>query len=389
MPDTQNQPHSVPKVIWANVVFFASMAVLALVGAPFYVWKCGLSWQEVSLFVFFVAATGLSITVGYHRLLAHRTFEANPFVNFLVLFFGAAAFEQSALYWASQHRDHHRYVDTDRDPYSIKKGFFYAHIGWLLFWRHTVDYDNVKDLKKDRFIAHQDRYYLLWALASGILLPLGIGTLSGHFLGALFLSVGLRLALVHHSTFSINSVCHTFGKATYDIYASARDHWLVAILTNGEGYHNFHHRFSGDYRNGVRWYQWDPSKWIIALLAKMGLAWDLKRVSRFSILHAKLAAEHLRAHDLLKEAKPHDRLDKIRESLKVQYGHLLERLSHWETVSNKYQSFIIDKASAFRSGRRRVLATKETHARHQFRKAYQEWAFLINGRLLNPEPLPY
>ncbi|OGW81929.1 MAG: hypothetical protein A3C47_03590 [Omnitrophica bacterium RIFCSPHIGHO2_02_FULL_51_18] len=388
MEAAQVLPRSKPKLIWVNILFFIFTGFLALM-SPFYVWRYGLAWQEIALFALFTAATGLSITVGYHRYFAHRTFEANPVVNFLVLFFGAAAFEQSALYWASQHRDHHRYVDTDRDPYNIKKGFFYAHIGWLIFWEHTIDYDNVRDLQKNKLLVHQNDSYLLWAVSSGVLLPLLIGFLTGHLLGALLVGVGARLALVHHSTFSINSVCHTFGKATYDIYASARDHWFVAFLTNGEGYHNFHHRFAGDYRNGVRWYQWDPSKWAIAILAKLGLAWDLKRVSRFSVLHAKLAAEHRRAHDLLLKARLHHRLDKIRESLKTQYDKLLERLSHWETISNKYQSFIIDKASAFRAARLRVLATRETHARHQFRKAYREWAYLIKGQLPNPELLSY
>lgn len=386
MTNTPTQTHSVPKVVWVNMIFFLFTGFFALV-APFYIWHYGLSWQEIAIFIFFVAATGLSITVGYHRYFAHRTFEVNPVINFLVLFFGAAAFEQSALYWASQHRDHHRYVDTEKDPYSIKKGFFYAHIGWLILWEHQVDYDNVKDLQKNALVMHQNRYYVWWAIGSGILLPLLIGALTGHLLGAFLVTVCLRLAFVHHSTFSINSVCHTFGKATYDIYASAKDHWLVAFITNGEGYHNFHHRFSGDYRNGVRWYHWDPSKWTIKLLEKLGLAWDLKRVSRFSILHAKLTAEHRRAHDMLLKAKEHPRLDKILEGLKLQYDQLLEHLSHWEAISTKYQSFIIDKASDFRQGRRRVLATKETRAKHQFRKAYQEWAYLLKARLENFGPL--
>lgn len=389
MTTTAVQPHSTPKIIWVNIVFFSLIGLLALVGAPLYFHFHGLTGWETALFVFYVAATGLSITVGYHRLFAHRTFETNPIVNFLVLFFGAAAFEQSALYWASQHRDHHRYVDTDQDPYSIKKGFFYAHIGWLLFWEHQVDYDNVKDLQKNRLLVHQHEHYIAWAVFSGILLPLFLGVLSGHWLGALFFSVGVRLMFVHHSTFSINSVCHTFGKATYDIYASARDHWLVAFLTNGEGYHNFHHRFSGDYRNGVRWYQWDPSKWVIALLAKLGLATDLKRVSQFSILHAKLAAENRRVHDMLSAVQAHHGLDRLRDNLKARYDHLVQSLSHWENISNKYHSFILERTSSFRSIRVRVLASKKTRAKHQFRKAYQEWAGFINGGLLlEPQALP-
>src|SRR3989338_3286557 len=104
---------------------------------------------------FFMAMTGLSVTVGYHRLFAHVSFKAHPLVRFLVLFFGAAAFEQSALKWAALHRTHHQYVDTEPDPYNIKVGFFYAHVGWIMFWKHGVDYQNVKDLQKSRLLMHQ------------------------------------------------------------------------------------------------------------------------------------------------------------------------------------------------------------------------------------------
>lgn len=277
---------------WPIIAFFAVTTAGALVGAPLVVHHFGVSLSEILLFLFFIAATGMSITVGYHRLYSHRTFKVNPIVEFLILFFGAAAFEQSALDWSSQHRDHHRYVDTERDPYSIKKGFWYAHIGWMTLWKQQPDYNNVKDLLKDRLVMHQHRYYVAWGVTAGILLPLLLGFLSGHTLGALVFSVCVRLTLVYHATFCINSVCHVFGKATYDIDATARDYWLVAFLTNGEGYHNFHHRFPSDYRNGVRWYQWDPSKWVIALLEKTGFATGLKRTPVFQMFRARLAAQN-------------------------------------------------------------------------------------------------
>jgi stearoyl-CoA desaturase (delta-9 desaturase) len=198
-------------------------------------------------------------------------------VRFLALFLGAAAFEQSALTWASTHRDHHRHADTALDPYGIDKGFFYAHIGWMLFWKHEPDFSNVKDLEKDRMIRHQHRHYLAWALAAGVLLPIGIGAMLGQALGAFFLTVCVRLTIVHHATFCINSFSHKFGSAPHDARSTARDNWFIALLTNGEGYHNYHHRFPADYRNGFRWYHWDPSKWTILLLERLGLAWDLKR----------------------------------------------------------------------------------------------------------------
>ena len=281
----------IKKYNWPIIIFFGITTLGALIGAPLYIYRFGISLPEILLFVFFVLATGLSITVGYHRLYAHSTFKASPLVRFLVLFFGAAAFEQSALTWSSGHRDHHRYVDTDLDPYSIKKGFWYAHIGWMTLWHQHPDYNNVKDLMKDKLLMHQHRHYVAWGFGAGVFFPMILGALSGHMLGGLVLSVCTRLTLVYHATFAINSVCHTFGKATYDIHASARDHWFVAILTNGEGYHNFHHHFPTDYRNGVRWYHWDPSKWVIVLLSRIGLVWDLKKVPALSILQARQAAE--------------------------------------------------------------------------------------------------
>ena len=225
-------------------------------------------------------ATGLSITTGYHRLFSHTSFKTNAFIRFLILFFGAAAFEQSALTWSSTHRDHHRYADTALDPYGIQKGFFHAHIGWMLFWKHVPDFSNVKDLMKDGMINHQHRHYLAWAIFSGVLFPTALGALAGNALGAFIFTVCVRLTLIHHATFCINSFAHKFGTATHDVHATARDNWFMALLTNGEGYHNFHHSFPTDYRNGVRWYHWDPSKWAIAVLARLGLAWDLQKASK-------------------------------------------------------------------------------------------------------------
>ena len=137
---------------WHIIAFFAVTTAGALVGAPLYVHYFGISLSEILLFLFFVLATGMSITVGYHRLYAHGAFKASRIVQFLILFFGSAAFEQSALTWASGHRDHHRYVDTDRDPYNIKKGFWYAHIGWMTLWKQWPDYNNAKDLLKNRLV---------------------------------------------------------------------------------------------------------------------------------------------------------------------------------------------------------------------------------------------
>ena len=276
---------------WGSIAFMLGIHIAALFGLPVYVYAFGVSAPEMALFVFYVLATSFSITVGYHRLFAHSAFKASPLLKFLILFFGAAAFEQSALKWASQHRRHHQYTDTDKDPYNIKQGFFYAHMGWIMFWKHHVNYDNVKDLQKSALVMSQHRHYQWWSMIAGAVLPLLVGGLSGNMLGALLWSVAARVVLVFHSAFFINSFAHSFGTKPYDLSISAKDNWFGAVLTNGEGYHNFHHKFPNDYRNGVRWYHWDPSKWAIWVLARAGMAWDLRKTSADQIIQARLAAK--------------------------------------------------------------------------------------------------
>lgn len=268
---------------WNGIIFLASINLITFLILPFYIYYFKVHASEIALFLFYVLATSFSITMGYHRFFAHSTFKAGRVIEFLLLFFGAATFEGSALKWASFHRRHHQYTDTDRDPHNIKKGFFFAHMGWIVFWKHAPDYDNVKDLQKNGLVMHQHRYYQLWALTAGVVLPLLIGALTGHILGALLWSVVVRMTFVFHSAFFINSFAHTFGSRPYDSGSSAKDNWIGALLTNGEGYHNFHHRFPQDYRNGIRWYHWDPTKWAIWGLSRFGMAWDLRRTPALSI----------------------------------------------------------------------------------------------------------
>ena len=181
--------------------------------------------------------------IGYHRLFAHSAFKASPIVQFFVLLFGAATFEESALKWASQHRQHHRFTDTEHDPYGVNHGFWHAHIGWIMFWRHRTNYNNVKDLRRSRLVAWQHDHHAWWSVGGGVALPMLIAWWIGHPLGGFIMAVCLRIIVVLHSSFFINSFAHTFGEQPYDQSNSARDNWLCALLTNGEGFHNYHHRF--------------------------------------------------------------------------------------------------------------------------------------------------
>lgn len=356
------------KINWRNFIFFGSFLIISVIGVPIYIYNYGVSTSELVLAGFWVFATGFGITIGYHRLFAHRTFKSHPIVIFLGLFFGAAAFEESALQWASQHRDHHRYVDTEKDPYNIMQGFWYAHIGWILFRNHTINFENVKDLKANKLIVHQDRYYLLWALIAGVFTPIAIGALTGHFWAAVMLSVFGRVTFVHHGTFLINSAAHYFGKKTYNARCSARDNWLAAILTYGEGYHSFHHRFPSDYRNGHKWYHWDPSKWLISIISKFGLVRELKCVSNFNIIAARLIAEKEAAESFIKN-HPHLATAAL-NALKSRYEHLKEILNTWEIrvreyavlcgqLSNKSDAILDSAFEQVQAARRQFLSVRE------------------------------
>jgi len=368
---------SVRKNIWVNIIFFAVTTLAALIGCPWYAAKAGLSLFEIGLTFFYMVATGLAITAGYHRLFAHGTYKAHPLVKFWFLFFGAAAFEQSALMWSSQHRDHHRYVDTDKDPYSIKKGFFYAHMGWMIFWEHTIHYENAKDLQKDFWVQHQHRNYLAWSVISGIVTPVFLGALAGHALGALLFAVCLRLTLVYHATFCINSVCHIFGKSTYDANSTAKDHWLVALITYGEGYHNFHHHFPVDYRNGVRWFDWDPSKWLIRALAFLGLARGLKVTSPFRILEARLAGDKARAARNLAVLGPSDLMQRAMDQLTQHHLSLKQTLSEWEDAVRNYRAIFQGQAVQQSQDLKMLALCKIRQAQVSFNEARQKWNELM------------
>jgi len=280
-------------VNWTNSSFLTGTAILTLTAVPWYLWNYGVDTFQVLMFLFFCIATGLSITLGYHRLFAHLSFKASWPVRLLTLAFGAATFENHAIAWVSDHRRHHKHVDSDDDPYDISKGFWHAHIGWIMFRRNPEPpWDNVADLERDTLVMWQKRYYVLIATLVSFLLPTFLGWLHGGGNGALggFLLSGVaRITTVQHSTFFINSLCHSIGTRPYSTNCSARDSWFMALFTFGEGYHNYHHEFQHDYRNGVKWWHWDPTKWTIWTLHKLGLAHGLRQVSDDRIVLAEIA----------------------------------------------------------------------------------------------------
>lgn len=273
-----------------NLGFFTVLPLVTIILCIIYFIKFDLSWSVVFFSIVFAAATNLSITAGYHRLFAHRSYQATSLVKFLLLAIGASAFQGSALKWSSDHRRHHNKVDSDEDPYAITKGFWFAHMGWLFF---RTEHDGIKapDLEADRMVVFQDKHYVLISSLMGFIFPMLVGWILGDALGGLLFGGAIRVLLTQQSTFFVNSLSHTLGKRPYCEEITARDSIIVAFLTHGEGYHNYHHRFQTDYRNGIRWYHWDPTKWVIRTMSWLGLAKNLRRMPAQEILKAKLQVE--------------------------------------------------------------------------------------------------
>jgi stearoyl-CoA desaturase (delta-9 desaturase) len=307
---TTNEPQSrsprsifrrfpIERINWMTSSFLMGTLALTLTAVPLYLWYFGLDRFQVALFLVLAATTGFSITLGYHRLFTHMTFQASWPIRLFTVLFGAASFENSVVMWASEHRRHHKFVDHDHDdPYSISKGFWYAHIGWLLFKvKPDPPFDNVADLQKDPLVRWQHRHINLLAVVMSFVLPPLLGAIWNGWRGALgaFLLAGVaRVVVVQHGTFLINSACHYMGRQPYSKKCSARDSWLMALFTLGEGYHNYHHEFQYDYRNGVRPWHVDPTKWMIWTLSKLGLVRNLRRASPEKIRAAQAEASRSR-----------------------------------------------------------------------------------------------
>jgi stearoyl-CoA desaturase (delta-9 desaturase) len=287
------------RINWVSSSFLIGTALLTVTALPVYLWFFGFDWFHAGMFFVMFLLTGFSITAGYHRFFAHKTFEARWPLRLMVLIFGAAAFENSVLEWTSDHRRHHKHVDHDDDPYNIQKGFFHAHMGWILFKLNAEPpLDNVPDLQGDALVRWQHRYVHVLAVLVGLVLPAvagflydgGVGALGGLLIGGV-----ARVVATQHTTFFINSACHCMGRQPYSKRCSARDSFFLAIFTLGEGYHNYHHEFQYDYRNGVKPWQWDPTKWLIWVLSKLGVTSHLRRVPSEKIAAAEKAVRRIPA----------------------------------------------------------------------------------------------
>lgn len=335
----KSTPNTKPKIIWLNVLVFSITFAIAAIGIPVY---CYFYDFDLATYIAFIVATGfcgMSITAGYHRLWSHKAYETNSIIRFVYAIGGAFAIQNSALHWSSDHRIHHRHVDdNDLDPYSAKRGFWFSHIGWMLreYQAHRYhDYKNVRDLQRDKIVMWQHKYYLPLVIITNFGFPLLFGLINGNVVGSLLLVGFTRLVISHHVTFFINSLAHMWGSQPYSDKNTAKDNAVVALLTYGEGYHNFHHAFQYDYRNAIKWWQFDPTKWFIKSLSLLGLAKNLKKISEEKIARSIATQQFNQTrYKLMKLSLPNK--DELLISIQQEYDELVNKMTEFYQIKKRW-----------------------------------------------------
>lgn len=288
-------PHRMP---WPQqVTMFLSVVgpIVGLVVAIVLLWNRGpasVGWAEITAMVGMYAVAGFGVTIGYHRLLTHRAFDTPRFMRLLLAICGSIAGQGAAIRWTATHRRHHQTSDHEGDPHSphihgdrpldLLRGMWHAHMGWLFYRDPLNTAHHVADLLEDRAMLWIDRLYFFWVIL-GVLLPgtiLGIwsGSWHGFVSGAVWGGL-VRICLMQHVTWSINSVCHVWGSRPFKTSDHSANNWICAVLALGEGWHNNHHAFPTSARQGLMWWQFDSSWLIIRAMVLLGLAWNLRTPS--------------------------------------------------------------------------------------------------------------
>ena len=270
-----------------------AVPVLALGLVVWQVWGDFLRWSDVVVFAIMYVATGLGVTVGFHRHFTHRSFKTKQPVRATLAVLGSAAIEGPIISWVADHRKHHTFSDQEGDPHSphvghgggfrgALKGLFHAHVGWLFI--HTqrgARKRYARDLLEDPVVSFVDRHFLAWVIG-GLVAAFALGWAIGGSVYAgltgLLWGGAVRMLVVHHVTYSINSLCHFFGRQRFDTGDESRNLFWLSLPTFGESWHNNHHAFPTSAMHGMRAWELDPSALVIRGLEKAGLAWDVVRV---------------------------------------------------------------------------------------------------------------
>jgi stearoyl-CoA desaturase (delta-9 desaturase) len=268
--------------------------VVALGVVVWQAWSHSLHWRDVFIFGLLYAVTGLGVTVGFHRLFTHRSFSTRPWVRFAFAAAGSMAIEGPIISWVADHRKHHAFSDQEGDPHSphvghgggwrgALKGLAHAHVGWLFIHTHRGKRERyAPDLLADPVVSFVDRTFVLWVVV-GLAAPFGLGWAIGGTVTAALTGLlwggAVRIVVLHHVTYSINSLCHFFGHRRFETGDESRNLAWLSLFSLGEAWHNNHHAFPTSAVHGLRRWQPDPSAFVIRTLERMGLAWDVVRIS--------------------------------------------------------------------------------------------------------------
>ena len=271
-----------------------AVPILSLFFVGWQLWDRVLGWNDVFVFALLYVLSGLGVTVGFHRLLTHRSFKTTGAVRAVLAILGSAAIEGPVISWVADHRKHHAFSDREGDPHSphidhghgflgAVRGLVHAHVGWLFI--HTRRGRRTRyapDLLADPVVSWVDRTFVVWAVG-GLVAAFGLGWLFGgrlrDGLTGLLWGGAVRMLVLHHVTYSINSLCHFFGRQRFDTRDESRNLAWLAPLSLGEAWHNNHHAFPTCAEHGMRRWEFDPSALVISALERLGLAWDVVRVT--------------------------------------------------------------------------------------------------------------
>jgi stearoyl-CoA desaturase (delta-9 desaturase) len=289
--DVEPVAHETRDRIITGTVTVLPFLALGVVG--WQVWAAWLHWSDIAVFAILYAMTGFGVTVGFHRLFTHRSFKTTSWVRGVFAAMGSMAVEGPVISWVADHRKHHAFADQPGDPHSphvdhgvgwrgALRGLLHAHMGWLFL--HTQRGARARyapDLIADPVVSWVDRTFVLWVIV-GLAAPFGLGWLIGGTLTAALTGLlwggAVRMLVLHHVTYSINSLCHFFGRQRFDTGDESRNLAWLSFLSLGEAWHNNHHAFPTSAAHGLRWYELDPSSLVIRALERVGLAWDVVRI---------------------------------------------------------------------------------------------------------------